>query len=160
MKYEKSCGAIIIKRCDTQDSVLLIKHVNGGHWSFPKGHMEKNETEEETARREIHEETGLKMVLDTGFRHVTTYSPMEGVTKDVVYFLAFSMESELVTQAEEVNEAKWFTFEAALTKITYANDIALLVKAQEYLHQSASTCNLIQTNPQEKVVSQLSGKQS
>ena len=133
MKFEKSCGAIIIKRYDTQYNVLLVKHVNGGHWSFPKGHMEKNETEEETAIREIHEETGLSVVLDTGFRHVTTYSPMQGVTKDVVYFLAFSKEGEFVTQAEEVNEANWFTFKEAHTKITYANDIALLKKAQEYL---------------------------
>ena len=133
MKFEKSCGAIIIRRDDTQYSVLLINHVNGGHWSFPKGHVEGNETEEETAMREIHEETGLKVVLDTGFRHVTAYSPMEGVTKDVVYFIAFSKKCELVKQVEEVNEANWFTFEEALTKITYANDMALLEKAQEYL---------------------------
>ena len=46
MKYEKSCGCIIIK----EGKVLLVQH-NVGHWDFPKGHMEENETEVQTAIR-------------------------------------------------------------------------------------------------------------
>ena len=42
---------------------------------FPKGHVEKKETEEETALREIKEETGLKVALDTAFRKMVTYLP-------------------------------------------------------------------------------------
>ena len=66
----------------------MIKHKNGGHWAFPKGHVEKKETEPETALREIKEETGLKVELDTGFREMVTYSPKPNVMKDVIYFAA------------------------------------------------------------------------
>ena len=54
MKKEKSCGCIVIDG----DQVLLIKN-NYGRWTLPKGHMEKGETEQETAIREVKEETNL-----------------------------------------------------------------------------------------------------
>ena len=56
---------------------------------FPKGHMEPGETEEETAKREIREETGLLVRLDPGFRRSVRYSPKPGVDKDVIYFWDF-----------------------------------------------------------------------
>ncbi len=59
-----------------------------GHISLPKGHVEANETEEETALREIKEEPNLDVELDTGFRHVVSYAPYEGCVKDVVFFAA------------------------------------------------------------------------
>ena len=79
MKKEKSCGAIVYRQRDSWVEVLLIRHKNGGHWAFPKGHVEKQETEEETALREIREETGLTVKLNTAFRHMVTYSPKPGV---------------------------------------------------------------------------------
>ena len=45
MKKEKSCGAVVYRDGDAGMEVLLIKHKNGGHWAFPKGHVEKKETE-------------------------------------------------------------------------------------------------------------------
>ena len=70
MKKEISCGAVIARQTENGREILLIRHVNGGHWAFPKGHMEGNETESETALREIREETG---------REMTVYSDMPGV---------------------------------------------------------------------------------
>lgn len=47
MKSEKSnCGAIVFSTDNTNRKVLLIKHENGGHWAFPKGHVEEGETSE------------------------------------------------------------------------------------------------------------------
>ena len=88
MKKEISCGAVIARQTDAGCEILLIRHANGGHWAFPKGHVEGNETEAETALREIREETGLSVTLDTNFRTVVTYSPKPGVMKDVIYFAA------------------------------------------------------------------------
>ena len=56
MQHEKSCGAIVYRKSHGNTEILLIKHINSGHWSFPKGHMENGETEIETAIREIKEE--------------------------------------------------------------------------------------------------------
>lgn len=58
--------------------------------------MEEGETEEETARREIKEETGLDVLLDTGFRETVTYSPKRNTKKTVVYFVAIPTSHELV----------------------------------------------------------------
>ena len=59
MKYEKSCGALCFAPGPGPTRVLMVKHVAGGHWAFPKGHVEKGETEEQTAVREVLEETGI-----------------------------------------------------------------------------------------------------
>ena len=64
MRREKSCGAIVYREGHGQIELLLIKHRFGGHWSFPKGHMESGETEVQTALREVKEETGLSIQLE------------------------------------------------------------------------------------------------
>lgn len=135
MIHEKSCGAVVFRGNGENRRVLLIRHVNGGHWSFPKGHVEKAETETETALREIKEETGLDVSLDTAFRSVATYSPAPGVTKDVVYFAASSPNKELLPQKEEVRSAGWYTPEEAEKKITYENDARLLRSAVSYMER-------------------------
>ena len=59
MEKEKSCGAIIY---NNNKEVLIVKH-NAGHWDFPKGHMEYQEDEFQTAIREVKEETNLDVEL-------------------------------------------------------------------------------------------------
>jgi bis(5'-nucleosidyl)-tetraphosphatase len=122
MKMEKSCGAILCRETEELPQVLLIRHKNGGHWGFPKGHVEDRETEEETARREIWEETGLKAKLDTGFRKVVTYSPKPRVMKDVVYFAARPSGGALKRQEAEVEETCWATLGQALDLVTFETD--------------------------------------
>lgn len=126
MKKEKSCGAIVFRKGESGPEILLIRHVNGGHWAFPKGHVEKKETEEETALREIREETGLKVSLDTGFREMVTYSPKPGVIKDVIYFAAKAKKDDALPQPEEVMELCWKPAEEALALVTYDTDRDIL----------------------------------
>lgn len=122
MKTEKSCGAILCQDSGEVPQVLLIRHKNGGHWGFPKGHVEGQETEEETALREIREETGLRAQLDKGFRRVVTYSPKPQVMKDVVYFAARPVGGQLKRQEAEVEELCWTTLGGALEQITFETD--------------------------------------
>ena len=126
IKMEKSCGAIVCREEEGVPQVLVIRHKNGGHWAFPKGHVESGETEEETARREIWEETGLKVKLNLGFRKVVTFSPKSRVMKDVVYFAARPSGGRLARQEAEVEDMRWTTFAQALKLITYENDRAVL----------------------------------
>ena len=69
IKGEKSCGIILYNE---KKEYLIIRHV-AGHWDFPKGHVENSETEEETALREILEETGLEAIIFDGFRETVNY---------------------------------------------------------------------------------------
>ena len=68
MLHENSFGAIVYRKYHVNTEILLIKHINSGHWSFPKVQVEGDETEEETAKREIMEETGIDVNLSTTFR--------------------------------------------------------------------------------------------
>ncbi len=132
MKLEKSCGAVIARDTPNGKEILLIRHENGGHWAFPKGHVEGEETETETALREIREETGLAVALDTGFRHTVTYSPKPGVMKDVIYFAAQYTGGEAHRQEAEVTEMRWALAEEARSTVTYENDRGVLEAFLEY----------------------------
>ena len=69
MTYEKSCGAVVFTKVDDEIRYLLVSNKEG-IYGFPKGHVEENETEQETAIREVYEETNLKIDLINEFRTV------------------------------------------------------------------------------------------
>ena len=131
MTKEKSCGAVIV--CD--DSMLLLKH-STGHWSFPKGHVEMGETEEETALREVYEETFVKPVLDSSFRTVISYSPREGVLKDVVYFIGYSSLEDVSIDNYEIIDYKIVKFDKCLDLITYDDDKKVACDVISYLNKN------------------------
>ena len=130
MINEKSCGAIVYRKHHGNTEILLIKHVNSGHWSFPKGHVEPNETEVETASREIKEETGIDVIIDPTFRETVSYSPKKDTQKVVVYFIAKAKNFEYVPQEEEISDIKWVEIGHALSILTYENDRSIVNKAK------------------------------
>ena len=134
MRHEKSCGGLIYREHDGETQLLLLKHRCGGHWSFPKGHMESGETEMETALREIREETGLRVFLRDGFRESVEYSPKPNVKKQVIYFIGFTLnESTLHPQEEEVSELQWWEIHEAYDAVTFRNDKNLIAHAIDYI---------------------------
>lgn len=121
MKKEKSCGCIIIK----DNQVLLIFEKRRQYWGFPKGHVEQNETEIETAKREVKEEVGLDVVIDSKKRYELNYIIKDEIEKSTIYFVATTENKNIVTQRNEIEDAKWYTFEEALNILTFdgAKDI-------------------------------------
>lgn len=129
--YEKSCGAIIIhKSGENNYKVLLVKNHNGRYWSFPKGHVEKGETEEETAIREIKEETGLDVEIVDSFREVSDYCPFGRIKKRVVFFMAQTFSTNVVVQKEEIDSYIWVDLYDVHNKCTYDNDLRVIKKAR------------------------------
>ena len=131
MEQEKSCGAIVINK---NNKILLVHH-NAGHWDFPKGHIENGETEEQTAIREVKEETNMDIIINNKYRYTTSYSPKENVIKEVVYFLAQNIDEDKKPQLEEVSEVKWFTLEEAMNTITYENSKEILNKLKKDIEE-------------------------
>jgi 8-oxo-dGTP pyrophosphatase MutT (NUDIX family) len=123
---EKSCGAVVYRKHHGNIEILLIKHLNSGHWSFPKGHIEEGETEFETAKREIKEETGIDVIIDHTFRETVTYSPRKDTQKIVVYFLGKALNYEYSAQKEEIAEVRWFDIGHAPAVLTYENDKSII----------------------------------
>lgn len=129
MKKEKSCGAILYSLRKNEPVFLLIKHKNGGHWDFPKGHVEEDESEEETAQREVYEETGINVKILKNFRETINYCPKKDVEKEVVFFLAKAKNTNVIKQEEEIESFAWLNFNDALKKITFETGKNILEKA-------------------------------
>lgn len=132
-------GGVVVFREEPNDSrdYLLLRHANGGHWSFPKGHLEEGESAREAAVRELTEETGLRpeeFLADFRERVHYSYSREgERVKKAVVYFLASVDRLTPVSLSDEHLDYEWVPFDEALDKLTYDNDGEVLKKAEEEL---------------------------
>lgn len=136
MIHEKSCGAIVYRKFHGNTEILLIKHINSGHWSFPKGHVEDGETEIETALREIKEETSIDVIIDPTFRETVTYSPKRDTLKVVVYFLAKAKNVDFSPQEDEIAEIKWVDIVHATNLLTYENDKTIVAKARTAIKEN------------------------
>ena len=97
--------------------------------------MEGDETELETARREIKEETVLDVILDQTFRETVSYSPRRDTQKIVVYFLALARNYDFVPQEEEIAEIRWVDIVRAARMLTYENDKTIVNKARAAIKQ-------------------------
>ena len=134
MKYEKSCGAVIFRKTDVWN-VLLIRHSKGRHISFPKGHVEQGETESQTAEREIFEETGLRVRVDRRFRAENRYNIRVDTQKLVVIFAAVTEQAEITPQPEEIAEAFWVPVDEANERLTYERDRRIMRDAFEHIQR-------------------------
>lgn len=137
MATEKSCGAIVFKKHKDGIKYLLL-HYEAGHWDFPKGNQEKNEKDEQTAAREIKEETGIEDIeFVEGFKEAIKYfykKDEETIFKEVAFFLAQSATDKVTISKEHIGYA-WVSYEHAMKKLTFNNSKELLEKANQFLHK-------------------------
>lgn len=127
MTKEKSCGAVIFRKVQDKYQFVLVQQKYGLHFGFPKGHVEANESEHMTAIREVKEETGLDVELFPNYKEKTTYSPKQGVQKDVVYFLARAESEDLYHQETEIAVAEWVDASEVLSRLTYKSDKKIFI---------------------------------
>ena len=133
MEFEKSCGAVIYRRIDENIEFLCISHRNDGHWGFPKGHVEKGESEEQTAVREVSEETGLKVTLIDGFKASVEYLIKKETMKGVIFFLAEVGNQTINIEVDEIADYKWSNFEHVKQLLTYKSSKEVLEHAYQYI---------------------------
>ncbi len=135
----KSVGLIVFSRAgEVRGREYLLLHYESGHWDFPKGGVEEGESEEETALRELREETGISRVkIIQGFRESIHYffrEKKELVSKDVVFLLAESLSREVKLSFEHVG-FDWLPFQQARDRLTFKNSKQVLEKAEGFLQK-------------------------
>jgi bis(5'-nucleosidyl)-tetraphosphatase len=142
MARERSAGAVVIHKGKQIEYLLLLQlglSKNKKHWDFPKGHIEKNETEDETIIREVGEETNLRDIkLYPEFRESIKYFfQKEGKTifKTVVFRLAESKTKNVKISSEHIDYI-WLPYEQALDAVTYISAKKVLKKAKGYLSKT------------------------
>lgn len=107
---EVSAGGVVYQEHNGQLQFLMIVD-RYGKVTLAKGKQEPGETIEETALREIAEETGIKgkliRHLDTVYYHYHHAQTKELVNKEVHYYLVEAVSSEITVQVEEINAVRW-----------------------------------------------------
>lgn len=141
MLKEKSAGLVLFRTENKKRKYLLLyKQAALGYkesWDFPKGWLEKKETELETALRESKEEAGISKVrIIPGFKKkiVYFYKNNKGalVHKTVTWFLAETKQKKAKVSLEH-KSCKWFPYEDAVKKATFKRTKELLNKAEKFL---------------------------
>lgn len=146
---EVSVGAVIFSTLGTQPLFLLLQYPQG-HWDFVKGHKEKGESDEETLRRELLEETGIDdcRILDGFMKNISYSYTAKGreresrqtkgsgvfVSKKVIYYLA-QVKTHRVKISDEHVDFTWLPYAEASRRIRFVNSKNVLDSAFERLKQ-------------------------
>ena len=142
MYDEISAGAVLHLMDENFEINYLILNYSYGHWDFPKGNIESGETEIDTIKREVMEETGIVDIkLIEGFRQQISYKYRKKsklVHKTVIYYLAETKSNKVVLSFEHVNFA-WLNFDDALNKLSFENSKKVLKNAKEFLSNNVKT---------------------
>ena len=133
---ERSAGVIVFRESPAE--FLLLDY--GRYWDYPKGHLEKGESDEVAARRELLEETGIGEVeLVPGFTHEISYfyrSKRGLMRKSVVFFLGRVSSSTVVQLSDEHVGFEWLPYEAAMQRVRFASARDVLSAANDYLNRT------------------------
>jgi bis(5'-nucleosidyl)-tetraphosphatase len=142
MNKEFSAGAVIFKREGDKILFLVIYSKRNNIWGFPKGHLERGETEEQAALREIEEEVGLEnLYFIDGFREKVMYETIskrlpfksEKIEKYVTYFLCETKNQDIIVDNKEVTDYKFLPLDKAEQMIKFRNLAILLRRAYDFL---------------------------
>lgn len=133
---EKSCGVVVFRKENNENFFLVLKYP-GGHFDFPKGHVEDEDgSERATALRELEEETGIKNVrFINNYREEISYKYNKKnipSNKHVIFFLAETDEKN-VKISHEHTDYYWLPYDEALKKLTFENAKGLLKRAKDLL---------------------------
>lgn len=140
MPIEKSAGAVIFREKNSKVYYLLLhypaaKRRPKPYWDLPKGHIEKGETLEETAKREVKEETGLDDIkIISGFKETIKYFfrwENKNIMKFVTFFVA-KTKNDKVEISEEHIGFEWLLFEEAIKRATFKNAKEIIRKANNF----------------------------
>ncbi|MFC1756366.1 bis(5'-nucleosyl)-tetraphosphatase [Patescibacteria group bacterium] len=144
---EKSVGAVVFIKEGGSIKFLLLHYISE-HWDFPKGHIESGESDEETLRREVKEETGITDIkIIPGFNEEVGYfyeakdeerkkRIRKGIAvkieKKVGYYLSEVFSKNVKLSKEHIGY-EWLNYENALKRVTYIKSKNILISAGEFL---------------------------
>ena len=134
--YERSCGAVVFHEIGEVTRFLLIKNKRSAHWSFPKGHVEEGESDEQAAIREVKEETGIDIQILEGFKAKSEYSIQHKIEKLVYIFAATCESTKTTIQEEEIDDYLWLDYSKAMKHLKFENDKNILRRVNEYLKKN------------------------
>lgn len=128
-----SSGGVVYRLNGEGIEVVVCGRKQTGVWALPKGTPRIGESLQETAVREVEEETGLKVTIEEQIGQVQYWFVEEGVHyfKTVHYFLMRPAGGDMADHDPEFDEVLWLAFDKALGVLTYDNDQNIVRRAGE-----------------------------
>jgi 8-oxo-dGTP pyrophosphatase MutT (NUDIX family) len=130
-----SAGGVVLRQGEAGPEVLICGRNADGLWALPKGTPEPGETIEQTALREVREETGVEVEVTASIGDIRYWfsRPKEGVRflKTVRHYLMRQIGGDPSLHDHEFDDVRWFPAQEALTLLTYRNESRILRQALE-----------------------------
>ncbi|RLC61218.1 MAG: NUDIX hydrolase [Chloroflexota bacterium] len=137
-RFQLSAGGVVCRRNPAgQLEVVLIATQGGERWGLPKGLVEKGESLEETALREVREETGLEAEILERLEPIEYWFWWDEEGQKVryhkkVYFFLMAYRSGDVAQHDfEVEDVRWFPIDQAIERASYRTEREVLQQVKE-----------------------------
>lgn len=121
----RAAGGVVTRERDGHVEVLVVHRPRYDDWSLPKGKVDPGETDEQAARREVLEESGVEPRLHAELETVR-YEDRKGRAKQVRYWHMTVLEEIPFVANHEVDEVRWLPVPEAGRLLTYEHDRALL----------------------------------
>jgi 8-oxo-dGTP pyrophosphatase MutT (NUDIX family) len=138
-KLQFSAGGVAFRKKAGRVEVALISVGENNRWQLPKGLVDKGESTENAALREVREETGIDAVITERIDKVEYWyvSKEEGnpvrYHKFVYFYLLRYSSGDVRDHDHEVNEARWFDIDDAINKLAFDNEKKIMEKAKEMI---------------------------
>jgi 8-oxo-dGTP pyrophosphatase MutT (NUDIX family) len=138
MKMQFSAGGVVIKKQGDENLILVCQHSQHHGWVFPKGligdHIE-GEKKEDTAIREVEEETGVKGKIIKILAPVDYWYFFEGekIHKTVYYFLMKYISGDITKHDNEMENVQWLEENEVEKRLTYPADKKVWQEAKQLL---------------------------
>jgi 8-oxo-dGTP diphosphatase len=141
MKFEFSAGGVVFKREDGKIFVLLAQHSQHHGWVFPKGLIgdredNKHQTKEETALREVEEETGVVATILEPLTPVVYWYQWEGEKrkKTVYYYVMKFVSGDFAKRDHEMEDVEWLPIDDVEERLTYPSDKKVWAEARKVIN--------------------------
>ncbi|MBI4690207.1 MAG: NUDIX hydrolase [Nitrospirae bacterium] len=140
MRTQVSSGGVIFRRNNDMTEIALVAVKGGNVWCLPKGLVDRGERPEETAVREVQEETGLRGRIRDKIGDISYWYYIRGENarcrKTVHFYLMDYLSGSTDDHDSEVDKASWFSIDEAISKVSYKGDREIIKKAKEMINRN------------------------
>lgn len=142
MKFEFSAGGIVFKKTNKHVEILVAQHSQHHGWVFPKGLIGdsgKKESKEETAIREVQEETGIVGKIIKSLTPISYWYQFEGqkIKKTVYYFIMEYVSGDIKDHDWEMENVEWLPVDEVEKRLTYSSDKQVWKEAKKMIGRVA-----------------------
>lgn len=136
-KLQFSAGGVVYRKLDSAPEVIILTRGEGKIFCLPKGKIEKSETPQETALREVREETGLNGTIERELGKIKYWFYSEEdkarVRKTVTFFLIKYGSGDTSDHDTDAEEVRWLPIGQALKIMTYPSERQMVEKSRDLL---------------------------